>query len=234
MRLLKEITAAFRDFLFPHSCLVCDKETTDGFLCNNCYEYLPLVNSPVCRFCGRPVKKTRTCFFCKEEKYVSHGRAWMLFIPPVDNVIHHFKYRKKTDLATMLGRGMANIILADHQLKKAEKIIPVPLFWTKFLKRGYNQAALLAKTISRECDMEYADILKRIKDTKTQTRLSTEARRKNVYGAFMLKSGEVEGKNVLLIDDVMTTGATINECARVLKQAGAKEVYSCVAAITPE
>jgi len=134
----------------------------------------------------------------------------------------------------MLGRGMANIILADHQLKKAEKIIPVPLFWTKFLKRGYNQAALLAKTISRECNMEYADILKRIKDTKTQTRLSTEARRKNVYGAFMLKSGEVEGKNVLLIDDVMTTGATINECARVLKQAGAKEVYSCVAAITPE
>lgn len=134
----------------------------------------------------------------------------------------------------MLGRGMANIILADHQLRNAEKIIPVPLFWTKFLKRGYNQAALLAKTISSECDMEYADILKRIKDTKTQTRLSTEARRKNVYGAFMLKSGEVEGKNVLLVDDVMTTGATINECARVLKEAGAKEVYSCVAAITPE
>lgn len=156
-----------------------------------------------------------------------------MFIPPVDKIIHHFKYRKKTKLAILLGRAMASIIKSDYFLKDVDIIVPVPLFWWKNLRRGYNQAALLSEIISQECDIKINDIMRRIKNTKSQTKLDEQARRKNVLNAFALKSNTIENKKIILIDDVMTTGATINECARVLKNAGAKEVYSCVAAITP-
>jgi competence protein ComFC len=157
----------------------------------------------------------------------------MLFIPPVDTIIHHFKYKRKIQLSVLLGRAMATIIRSDHVLKDADMIVPIPLFWWKYLRRGYNQAALLSQIVSEECAIKIADIMRRIKHTKTQTRLDEEARRRNVRNAFAVKNGEIEDKTVLLIDDVLTTGATMNECARALKEAGAKEVYSCVAAITP-
>lgn len=128
---------------------------------------------------------------------------------------------------------MASIIKSDYFLKDVDIIVPVPLFWWKNLRRGYNQAALLSEIISQECDIKINDIMRRIKNTKSQTKLDEQARRKNVLNAFALKSNTIENKKIILIDDVMTTGATINECARVLKNAGAKEVYSCVAAITP-
>ncbi len=157
----------------------------------------------------------------------------MLFIPPYDKIIHHFKYRKKTNLAILLGRAMASIIKSDHYLKDVDIIVPVPLFWWKNLRRGYNQAALLSEIISQECSIKMNNILKRIKNTKSQTKLKEEKRRKNVLNAFVLQNNGIKDKIVLLVDDVMTTGATINECARVLKNAGAEKVYSCVAAITP-
>ncbi|MCK4250078.1 ComF family protein [candidate division WOR-3 bacterium] len=201
-------------------------------ICYNCLDYIPEAKPPLCRFCGRPINKGNPCRFCKKGTHIDYGRAFMLFIPPVDKIIHHFKYRKKTKLAIFLGRAMASIIKSDYFLKDADIIVPVPLFWWKNLRRGYNQAALLSKTISRECNIKINDIMKRIKNTKSQTKLNEEKRRKNVLNAFALKSNTIENKKIILIDDVMTTGATINECARVLKKAGAKKVYSCVAAIT--
>ncbi len=128
---------------------------------------------------------------------------------------------------------MASIIKSDHLLKDADMIVPVPLFWWKNLRRGYNQAALLSEIISQECNIQVNNIIKRIENTKSQTKLDEQTRRKNVSDAFALTSNGIKDKTFLLIDDVITTGATINECARVLKDAGAKEVYSCVAAITP-
>ena len=202
-------------------------------LCSNCLDYIPELKPPLCRFCGRPIKKGKTCRFCKDLVYVDYGRAWTLFIPPVDKVLHHFKYRKKTKLAKLFGQAMASIIKFDHILKNVDIIIPVPLYWWKYLRRGYNQAALLSKIIAEECSVQVANTMQRIKNTKTQTRLNEEARRKNVLDAFTVKPDSINDKRVLLIDDVLTTGATMNECARILKEAGAKEVYSCVATITP-
>lgn len=165
---------------------------------------------------------------------LDHGRAWMLFIPPSDALIHHFKYRKKTKLAHLLGRAMATLIQADYVLKNADVLMPVPLFWWKKIRRGYNQAELLAQTISQETGIPIQNVLTRVKNTKTQTRLSESERCDNVKNAFTVQTNDIKDKKVLLIDDVLTTGATIQECARVLKDAGACEVYSCVAAITPE
>jgi competence protein ComFC len=138
-----------------------------------------------------------------------------------------------TLLSQLIGRGMAQVIISDFFLKQSDVIVPVPLFWWKRLKRGYNQAQLLAAVVGDECGIEVNPMLRRVKNTRTQTKLDEELRKKNVSNAFEVNDGSVKDKIVLVIDDVLTTGATVNECARVLKNAGAKKVYSCVAAIAP-
>jgi ComF family protein len=158
----------------------------------------------------------------------------MLFIPPSDKVIHHFKYRRTTRLAHLLGRAMAGMINADHILSQADVIAPIPLFWWKKIRRGYNQSDILSRIISNETGTGHEYLLKRIRNTRTQTRLSEDERKKNVSNAFVTCGNIVQDKKILLVDDVLTTGATIRECARVLKEHGATQVYSCVAAITPD
>ncbi len=201
-------------------------------LCNNCLEYLPVTNPPLCPSCGRPVRKSGPCVFCRDAGALDHGRAWLLFIPDADKVIHHFKYGRKTALSKLMGRAMANIIRADFILSQADVLTAVPLHWWKKMRRSYNQSEILARVISAETSIERKDVLRRKKHTRTQTRLSDEARRRNVRGAFEVRT-DVKGKKVLLIDDVLTTGATMKECCRVLREGGATAVYSCVAAITP-
>jgi len=202
-------------------------------ICNNCMDYLPIVKPPVCSICGRPIKKGYACVFCANKSNLDHGRAWMLFVPPSDKIIHHFKYRRKTHLAHLLGRAMAGLIRADYVLSKANIIVSVPLFWWKKFRRGYNQAHLIARVISQETGIESRDILRRVKHTRTQTRLSEYERQKNVMNAFATQLDGIRDSKIIIVDDVLTTGATMNECARVLKENGAAEVYSCVAAITP-
>lgn len=157
----------------------------------------------------------------------------MLFIPPSDKVIHHFKYRRKTRLAHLLGRAMAGMIKSDHILSQADVLAPIPLFWWKKFRRGYNQSDFLADIISSETGITRQGLLRRVRNTRTQTRLSDDARTRNVFNAFTACVDDVEGKKILLIDDVLTTGATMRECARTLKECGAAAVYSCVATITP-
>lgn len=132
-----------------------------------------------------------------------------------------------------MGRAMASIIKSDYTLAHADAVVPVPLYWWKKLRRGYDQSSLLAHTISQETGIAEKRILRRIKNTRTQTRLSDDARARNVSKAFRSKDNGVKDKKIILVDDVLTTGATMNECARMLKEAGADAVYSCVAAITP-
>lgn len=214
-------------------CLLCEAETEKSMICNNCLDYLPVANPPLCTFCGRPTHKGNICTQCKKERAIDHGRAWMLFVPPTDKLIHHFKYRGKSRLATLMGRAMASIIKSDHTMAQADAITPVPLYWWKKLRRGYDQSSLLAHIISQNTGIDEKNTLRRVRNTRTQTRLSDHEREKNVRRAFNLNKNGIKGKKVILVDDVLTTGATINECARVLKEAGAAAVYSCVAAITP-
>jgi predicted amidophosphoribosyltransferase len=130
------------DFVFPQMCLICNKETEKGMVCDNCLDYLPIVKPPLCLHCGRPLKSGVSCHFCKKQNKLDHGRAWMVFMPPSDRLIHHYKYRNKTKLMHLFGRAMASLIRADFMLNRADTIIPVPLFWWKKLRRGYNQTLL--------------------------------------------------------------------------------------------
>lgn len=229
---MKIIFEYLLDFILPRSCIACKEEIAQGFACHNCLNNIWVIKSPRCPKCGRSISATKTCKFCRHEKYLNYGRAWALYVQPVDRIVHFFKYRRFTDIARFLGLGMANILSSDYYLKEVDMIVPVPLFWWKKLRRGYNQAQILSEIISAECGIKILNALRRIKNTRTQTKLDHKKRKENVLNAFVVKE-EVKDKNVLLIDDVMTTGATIKECARVLKEAGAQNVYSLVAAITP-
>ena len=220
--------------MLPQMCLLCNREIDKGMVCNNCLDYLPIVSPPTCRLCGRPITNGSLCCLCKKDSTVDHGRAWMLFVPPSDKLIHHFKYRRKTRLAHLFARAMSGLVLNDHILATADVITPVPLYWWKRLRRGYDQAYLLARIMSQETLINQHGLLKRIKNTRTQTRLDEQQRQQNVRNAFIVNRDGFEDKKVILVDDVFTTGATMNECARVLKEAGAAAVYSCVAAITPD
>lgn len=222
------------DFLLPGICIVCRKEINQGLICNDCLDLVIYLRPPYCPHCGRPIDKAKTCAYCRSEKNLDYGRAFTLYVPPVDQMIHHIKYRGKTNLARFFGLGMAGIIKSDHYFKSIDFITPVPLFWWKKLRRTYNQAEILSKIIYQETSIPLIESLIRIKNTKTQTKLDHKKRQENVHNAFALKKGiNIKGKKVVVIDDVMTTGATIKECARVLKEKGAEKVYSLVAAITP-
>jgi len=221
------------NFILPNSCIVCGKEIEQNLVCNDCLNLIVYPESPLCSHCGRPIENAKTCIFCRFEKNLTYGRAFTLYVPPVDKMIHHFKYRGKTILADFFGLGMSGILKNDFYLRDADYLTPVPLFWWKKLRRTYNQAELLSKIINKETGIPVLNCLVRVKNTRTQTRLDHKKRQENVKNAFRLKKEfSVRNKKIIIIDDVMTTGATIKECARVLKENGAEVVYSLVGAIT--
>jgi len=148
-------------------------------------------------------------------------------VPPFDKLVQAFKYSGKTKVGELLGRALAALVQQDEVLSAADAVCPVPLHPARLRERGFNQSLLLAAAISMSTRIPLRECLTRTKNTATQTRkMSSEARLKNLANAFRLRPDAlINGRRVLLVDDVMTTGATVNEVARVLREAGAAGVY---------
>jgi ComF family protein len=164
---------------------------------------------------------------------VSHVRALGHYTSPFSNLVHQLKYYDRRSLAPALGRPMAGLMMSDATLKRAELIVPIPLHPARFRERGYNQSQLLAEQVSQLTRVPWNDALKRVRNTRDQVNLKDEARRKNLEGAFALRpEASVRNQKVLLIDDVATTGATLNSAAKALILAGATEVVALVVAAT--
>jgi len=148
--------------------------------------------------------------------------SWGAYEGRLRDLIHLFKYGGIRPLGKVLGEWMA---LAMPREERFDRIVPVPLHWVKRCRRGFNQSELLARAIARRYGMPVSPVLRRVRATAVQAGLSHSARRANVEGAFRVRRGvSLEGLRVLLVDDVMTTGATASACARALKQAGARYV----------
>lgn len=189
------------------------------------------IGPPLCQSCGRPVKKNEVCRRCKGES-LDWIRGWVYYQSPVDQIVHEFKYNDRRSLARFFGRKVASILRSDPKYRKIELIIPIPLHKRKERARGFNQSDLLAREIGRELDIPVERGLVRIRNSRSQTGLTEKERKNNVRGVFELKTA-VDNLHVLLVDDVMTTGSTINEAASVLKEYGARSVLGAVAAIAP-
>jgi ComF family protein len=221
------------DLMLPPRCLRCGV-TVDGHgrLCAECWRALTFLGPPQCRLCGYPLPHALPaaplCGDCAAEAPAyDRARAALRYDDGARRLILAFKHADRTDTAPAFGRWLAGAgaeLLAD-----AELITPVPLHRLRLLKRGYNQAAILARALARESGLALVpDLLQRRRATRSQQGLSGHARLENVTaGAFRVHPwhrGRVEGRRVLLIDDVLTTGATVGACTRVLRRAGASQV----------
>jgi ComF family protein len=211
------------DWLYPPVCGGCGK---DGYhWCYECQANCLIIRDQGCNICGDLDVQGKICNGCEKQRPLyKQLRSWGVFKGPLRNALHSLKY--KGDIG--LGSKLAGPMLHDlSQLNwQVEMVVPVPLSLARFQERGYNQAALLARPIAIGLRLPYRTAcLRKIRETQTQVGLRAEERRINVLGAYEAAKEAVAGKKILLIDDVATSGSTLNECAAALLRAGATEVY---------
>jgi len=233
--------SAILDFLFPPACLLCNSKELDwseSFICKNCFKEIPFITPPFCQRCSKPFftanPRNHLCSECMSKKnFFNQVRAIGKYEGVLKIIIHKFKYRGNFSMLRLLNLLIKNMPEDTRPLLNSyDFIIPVPLHRTRLRERGFNQAVLFGKIIAREYGIPLKFMtLQRITSTFPQTMLPVTTRKLNVRDAFRVKDQtQVESKRILLVDDVYTTGATINECARILKKAGAAIVDGLVIA----
>ena len=220
--------------LLAPSCAVCDTVLDDvcgGCVCERCWRSLVRIVPPVCDRCGDPLARPGTpCATCAyRSNVVDRSRAVGEYDGVLRDVVHALKYQGRRSLAAKLAKLMARS--GEGILSSAHFVVPVPLHWRREQQRGFNQARLLAQHLN----IPVIEPLARITATRPQVELSADRRLHNVRGAFRLRrwpaaARDVGGMKLILVDDVATTGATLDECTRILKEAGAAEVCALTAA----
>jgi len=221
---LTKIKGMALDLLFPRWCVGCGRE--GDFICPSCQKSLPRVIPPLCPRCGLPHSSANLCSSCLGWQAEIDGiRAPFRFDGVMRQAIHELKYRNLRALAGLLAR-LLNDYLLDNPVP-GEVLVPVPLHPKRLRERGYNQSRLLAKELGKLAGLPVVDdCLVRERYSLPQARTSSVVeRRGNVADAFACRHRWLEGKQVLLIDDVSTSGATLDACARALKGAGAASVW---------
>lgn len=238
---VRQFFSALLDVLLPPVCHVCHTFIPDAgtlHICPACYDRLPPVQSPLCPICGIPfVGKggDHRCGAClTHHPHFDTARAPFLYEGAVRDLIHRFKYGRMTHLRKPLALLMLEGFARFEAVVPSHLIVPVPLHSSRLRQRGFNQAVLLGSLLSRRLSLPLeANALVRTRPTEPQIELPALERRLNVKGAFTVtRPAAVAGKRVLLLDDVMTTGSTLDECAQVLKKAGAAEVMAITVART--
>jgi ComF family protein len=227
----KDFLTGILNFIYPPLCVACSKELESGLVCETCISELDSWRLDICSHCGWPIEPHQSCKNCNRNLSLTRVRALGHYATPLKELIHHLKYSNKRSLAKIIGAKMGVVLNSDPILKQAEYLIPIPLHPARKRERGYNQSELLAREISQFSGMPMIDCLKRKRNTKSQTSLSPDDRQKNVLDAFVARPNyNLQDKRVILIDDVSTSGATLDAAARALVKAGAKEVYGLCAA----
>lgn len=237
-RALPEIFSAATSLLYPATCVVCSANI-DGaeYLCADCRQRAPRIAGPFCAKCSEPfpgaITQTFSCANCEHRRlYFECAVAAYRSRGLVRKVLHQFKYEKQRHLRYPVAGWLAESF-DDPRLRGLhfDLIVPVPLHPARERERGFNQAALIAELVATSAGIPSRLVLERIRYTTTQTAYDRAERMENLHGAFRLrKNRDVRGLRVLLIDDVLTTGSTLSECARVLRRAGAVSVHAATAA----
>lgn len=216
-------------WIYPPFCATCSEVILNSnltYVCENCLKDIYFNSPPYCRICGAHNPNTQElCRECKN-KIKNEIKIWFdknfscfLYKKTVKKILHLIKYRNKIKLALYLGNYFLDIIRENEITKNIDYIIPVPIYKTKLKKRGFNQSEVFSKIVAKNLNIKMLNnILHRYKPTIPQSELSKKARLKNIKGVFKIENNDIlRNKNILLIDDIYTTGATVNECSKLLK-----------------
>jgi ComF family protein len=230
---LPEVAARFAlDFVLPQRCLSCDARVSEQTgLCAECWSRMPFLERPWCQRLGIPFSYDVGDGAWSPQAIASPPvfdrlRAVAFYDGPARQMVHALKFSGRRELARPMARWMARS--GSELLSSDSLLVPVPLHWMRLLQRRFNQAADLAKEVARECGGQFEpQVLRRQKRTRRQVGLSAKDRHKNVRSAFKVDGGRadlVQGRHVVLIDDVLTTGSTVSACCKCLLSSGAASV----------
>lgn len=235
---LRQFWDKILNVLFPEkiTCISCGSEIfeeNEKWLCDRCK--IELNDKDICLRCGTPMNNQASyCEDCKNSTaFYTSARTALIYIGTAKKLIQGYKYGGQKYLYQPFAAFMKDAY--ERYKLKADVVVPAPIAKKRRQKRGFNQAELLAREIADFFKLEYKDILIKTKDTPYQARLTRDERFKQVEGIFdIISDSGIKDKTILLIDDVITTGATINELSKILKKAGAKEVFVLGLAQTPK
>jgi ComF family protein len=228
-----------RQIAWRNYCRCCDAAICedDEYFCSDCWQNLQFcIVDSYCFRCGKEIsvfgRLPDGCADCRQENFDFDSIGCLgVYREPLRNLIIKFKLSDRTYLLEPLLNLTRDAIGRANFPEPVDFVVPVPLHWRKRFQRGFNQSALIAKGL-RFADAKFNTDLVRVRYTQQQAELTVAARRKNVKGAFAVrKNHNFRGKNICLVDDVKTTGATLNECAKVLKEVGAEKVFAFVLAV---
>jgi len=232
MKIFQKLKNNIVNMFYPKhiKCIFCKSELSQKNVydcCDTCFKILPFIKHNFCIKCGLKFEKdgTGTCLNCKTNNFTFNtARSALNFEGKVVNTIHKLKYARYKFLAEPLSYFLYDTLLIQDW--KIDTICYVPLFKTRQKQRGYNQAKELAINLSKLTNIPVCDDIIRVRDTPTQTKLSRNQRQENVKNCFkVLDKTNIKDKNILIIDDVFTTGSTSNELSKQLSNSGANKIY---------
>lgn len=223
---MRQLLKGFIDLIYPSGCHICGQASEEP-LCSTCLSSLSIIQPPICHKCGKPCHlAVECCRECRSKSFVFEtARAVGLYDGNLREAIHKFKYNNGKRLGKIFAQLAVRAVEAERDFLEVDLVTAVPLNRKKEARRGYNQAQIFAHEVSNLIGKPSLSTLNCLRQTEDQSKLDFGARQKNVKGAFSLqKKTEVRGKSILLVDDVFTTGSTLNECTKVLLVGGSKKV----------
>lgn len=222
------------DYLYPPRCPVCDRIYGEG-ICDSCRQKLIYIEEDFCLKCGKPLSDSRQeyCMDCRKRKHAYlQGRALFSYQGAIRKSLYRLKYANRREYACWYGEEMAKCLGKWISQKRITKIVPIPLHPARKRQRGYNQAALLARSIGRYMNIPVDEqLLYRVKKTAPQKALTGQERKANLRNAFEIRKSIRPGERILLVDDIYTTGSTVDAAAECLQRAGKCRIYVITTAI---
>lgn len=233
---LKSVERNLLGILYPPRCPLCDGVldiANYSGICSSCDKEIEFVREPYCKMCGKPIENEieELCEDCKKRRFsFEYGRAVFVYNYSMKNAVARFKYSGRCEYAEYFASQAVRMYGKWINKISPDALIPVPIHKSRYRQRGYNQAQVIAKSIGEKLGIPVvSNLIVRVKQTIPQKELSVIERRKNLYGAFSIveemKELYHELKCVIMIDDIYTTGSTIEACADVLKDSGISKVY---------
>ena len=222
--------------LFPRRCPICDKpiRPVGQLICHKCRSKLKYVSEVHCLKCGKPLgeETEEYCDDCKQKQHKFVQGKSLYEYKTASDMIYRFKYGKRKEYAEFLGWEMAKYFEEDIRKWKAEALVPVPIHKSRKKQRGYNQAELLAIELSKRIGIPMkSDLIVRWRKTTPQKLLKQSERQNNLKKAFKIGKNDVKLSTIIIIDDIYTTGSTVDEMASLLKETGIEKIYVLTLAI---